>query len=71
MMSKDYFCFVIYALTFAIVAHPMTYKLVHNISKKAYGPNVIDSVGVPTTIGLILHSIVAGLVACFAVRSLK
>lgn len=51
--------FVIPLLTFLIVSHPMLYKLMRSV----LGKWVADSDGMPTTYGILLHSVVFALIA--------
>lgn len=51
------------ALVFFIVSHPMTYRIVNELVYPILGYTATPS-GAPTTLGLIIHSAVFGLVAC-------
>ena len=60
--------FLVVAIAFALIAHPKTYLLVHNLSKKVGGPNVVTPYGVSTTTGLLAHALVAALVTLIFLR---
>ncbi len=55
---------VIAALLFFIVSHPMTYKLTDSVLGRVAG-RISGPAGCPTTWGIIVHSIVYGLVAVY------
>jgi hypothetical protein len=52
------------ALLFFIVANPMTYQLVDSLLGPLVG-RVAGPGGAPTTLGLIVHSLVYGLLAVY------
>lgn len=60
---------VVVAIVFALVSHSTTYTLVHKLSKRLYGPNVIAQ-GIPTPLGMILHALVAALVCVLILQSI-
>ena len=51
---------IFFAVLFLIVSHPLTYKLVHRLFKPLF--NVADKAGCATVHGLLLHTVVFGLV---------
>ena len=55
---------VVAALLFFIVSHPMTYKLVDSVLGGLAG-RIAGPAGCPTTWGIIVHSVVYGLVAVY------
>lgn len=64
MMSLDLKKKVVPFITFFIVANPETFKLVRSLA----GDWVASSYGVPTTAGLLLHSVVFVLLCTFLWR---
>ena len=46
------------AITFALIAHPKMYLLVHQLFKKVGAP-IVNQFGVATTTGLLIHALVA------------
>jgi hypothetical protein len=60
--------FLAVAIAFALIAHPSTYLIVHKFSKKISGPNVVTPYGVSTTTGLLIHALVAPLIAIIVLR---
>lgn len=60
--------FLSVAIVFALIAHPKTYLLVHKLSKKVSGPNVVTSYGVTTIAGLLAHALVAALLVLLLLR---
>lgn len=55
------------ALLFFIVGNPMTYKLVDSVLGGLVG-NIASASGAPTTLGLVVHSLVFALVATKVAR---
>jgi len=68
LVASESSMFLVVAIAFALIAHPSTYLLVHKLSKKIGGPNVVTPYGVSTTAGLLAHALVAALVAVIAIR---
>ena len=69
LVASESSLFITIAITFAIVAHPKTYRLVHDLAKKIGGPNIINAYGVTTT-GLLAHAVVAALLATMIIQYL-
>ena len=68
MVKSESSLFISVAIAFALIAHPKTYLLVHKLSKKTSGLNVVTPYGVPTVTGLLAHALVAAIVACIIIR---
>jgi len=62
--------FMVVAIVFALIAHPKTFLLVHKFSKMIGAPNVVTQYGLSTTTGLLVHALVAALVAVIFLRLL-
>jgi len=56
------------ALLFFIVANPMTYKLVDGLVGSLVG-RLVAPCGCPTTLGLIVHGLVFGLLWVYVVKA--
>ena len=68
LAASEYLLFTIVAVAFALVAHPSTYLLVHKLSRKLGGPQIVTQTGVSTTTGLLAHALVAGLVVLMLLK---
>ena len=68
LVASESSVFLAVAIAFALIAHPQTYLMVHKLSKKVSGPNVVTSYGVSTTMGLLAHALVAAIVATIFLR---
>ncbi len=67
LVASESSVFLAVAIAFALIAHQKTYLLVHKLSKRLSGPNVVTPYGV-TTLGLLAHALVAALVAVSILR---
>ena len=70
LVASDSSVFLAVAIAFALIAHPSTYLMVHKLSKKLSGPNIVTPYGVSTTAGLLAHALVAALLALIILRFL-
>lgn len=68
LVGSESLAFLVISVTFALIAHPSTYLMVHKLSKKLSGPNIVTPYGVSTTAGLLAHALVAALVAILLFR---
>lgn len=68
LVASESSVFLAVAIAFALIAHPSTYLMVHKLSKKICGPNVVTPNGVSTIPGLLAHALVAALVAIIVLR---
>ena len=68
LVTSESSVFLAVAIAFALISPPSTYLLVHKLSKKVGGPNVVTPYGVSTTAGLLAHALVASLFAMIVLR---
>jgi hypothetical protein len=67
-VSMKMSCVITAALLFFIVANPMTYKLVDSLVGSLVG-RLVAPCGCPTTLGLIVHGLVFGLLWAYVVKA--
>lgn len=68
-MSEDMRLVVVASVLFLIVSSPMVYRLVNSVTRMI-GLRVADKAGCPNVTGLLVHTVVFGLLLCTAMKQL-